>query len=356
MNVVYSFNKRGYEAVYWSREIAAATLPECRFVPFNHDPYLDVALYSRAQLLDNLYYQRDPRLLALYRDLQSLLAAEGADVLLVDNCFPYHPDWLRGLDVYKVLRTSDGPIAAYDRDFAYLHAYDHVLYHSPAYSADLSMEEKLRYCGARRIDFWPLALFDTAFDAQGSEDTLFERPRDIDVLFIGALHFTKMPVLAALKKAFGRRFRLHGLAGWKRNLYFNARHGWTGWVRPVAFEDVVPLYRRAKIGVNLHNRGQYTVGNYRLFDLAGNGVMQLSDGGAYLSHFLEPDREVVGFSDLDELIEMIRYYLANENARMELARNAYRRVMRDHRFSWRMRQLSSVLGNALRDRRVRACN
>jgi len=42
---------------------------------------------------------------------------------MVDTCPPYHPDWLCKLPVFKVLRVADGPLAAYDRDFAYAHAY-----------------------------------------------------------------------------------------------------------------------------------------------------------------------------------------------------------------------------------------
>jgi len=33
---MYSFNKKGYEAECWSREIAAASSSGVAFVPFNH--------------------------------------------------------------------------------------------------------------------------------------------------------------------------------------------------------------------------------------------------------------------------------------------------------------------------------
>ena len=55
LTIVYSFNKRGLEAGYWLREIAAASNDQFRFVPFNHDPFLSPSLYIRGQLLDNLY-------------------------------------------------------------------------------------------------------------------------------------------------------------------------------------------------------------------------------------------------------------------------------------------------------------
>lgn len=347
MKIVYSFNKRGAESAYWTREIAAASIGDTRFIAFNHDPYVDVARYARAQALDELYYQRDAGLERMYRDVTELLRAEGADVLLVDNGMPYHPEFLRGLPVYKVLRTSDGPMTAYDRDFAYLHAYDHVLYHSPAYSRDLGMAEKLAYCGCRNADFWPLALFDALHAPALSEDAVFAHERDIDVVFVGALMVNKMPMLAKVKQALGRRFVMHGLTSWKRNLYFNARFGFPGWVKPIAIEEYAPLYQRAKIGINVHNRGKYTIGSYRLFDLPGNGVMQLSDGDEYLSAYFEPGKEVVGYSSEDDLVAKIRHYLEHGDERAAIARAGYRRVMRDHRIGTRLHQAADLIANGM---------
>lgn len=343
LTIVYSFLKKGFEGDYWTREIAAASNDRVRFIPFNHAPYVDVARYQRAQALDNLYFDRDPGLLRMYDDVRQLIASTGAGALLVDNIFPYHPDWLKGLAVYKVLRTSDGPLASYDRDIAYLHAYDHVLYHSPAHSRELTMAEKLAYCHAKRYDFWPLALFDRFFDQTRTEDDLVSQPRDIDLIFIGALFVNKMPLLARVKKVFGRRAHIYGLTNWKRNAYFNVKFGFPGWIRPISFEEYVPLYQRSKIGINVHNRGMYTVGSYRLFDLPGNGVMQISDGGPFLADFYAVGTEIVGYDDTDDLIAKIRYYLDHEDERHDIVRRAHRRVMRDHRIGHRLQQAGELI-------------
>lgn len=339
MKILYSFNKRGYEAEFWTREINAASDVDVQFIPFNHDPYLDSWLYSRAQLLDNLYYDRHPGLGRLYADVELRIREEKIDAIIVDNCPPYHPDWLRELPLYKVLRTSDGPVCAYERDFAYVHAYDYVLYHSPAYSRDMGMEEKLFYVGAKHSELWPLGLFDAALDNTVSEDALFQKQRDIDVIFIGAQHVGKMPFIAKIKKSLGGRCRIFGLTNLKRNLYFNLRFGFPGWVRPVPFEQYIPLYQRAKIGFNLHNRGEYTVGSYRLYELPANGVMQISDGGKHLHSFFDVSNEIVGYESADDLIEKINYYLTHENERLRIARHGYRRVMSDYRFSVLLRNI-----------------
>ena len=331
MIILYSFNKKGFEADYWQREIAAASTPEYVFVPFNHGVFLDPNKYIRAQLLDNLYYERHGSLMKMYEAFEELIRATRASVVIVDNCFPYHPDYLAKIKIYKVLRITDGPISAYDRDFAYLHAYDQVLYHSPAYSRDMNIEDKLRYCGQTNIDFLPIGFFDAMTDRRKTEETiLLKQRRDIDIIFVGALHFTKMPLMAKLKKALGGHLKMHGIASWKRNVYYNIKYGFPGWLTPLKFEDYVPLYQRSKIGVNIHNRGKYTVGNYRLFELPANGVMQISDGGEYLNQFFRVGDEIVGYDSTQELIELIEYYLNHDAERERIALNGFRRVHKDY--------------------------
>lgn len=346
MKILYSFNKRGAEAAFWEREIARASTDAVRFLPFNHDPYLSPNRYLRAQQLDTLYHDRDPGLMRLYADIESRLREDHVDVILVDTCPPYHPDWLRRIPAFKVLRIADGPVSAYDRDFAYAHAYDLVLYHSPAYSRDLEMGEKLQYVGANRAAFWPLGVFDAAFDPTLPADELLSLERDIDVVFVGALHLGKMPFLAKVKKALGARCRMHGLASVKKNLYFNVKYGFPGWVTPIQQADYVRLYQRAKLGFNVHNRGKFTVGSYRLFELPANGVMQLSDGDEYLRSFFDEGNEIVGYATADDLIDKIRFYLDHDDERKRIAANAHRRVMRDYRIEHLLHRAADIIREA----------
>lgn len=350
MKIIYSFNKSGFEAEYWQREIIGASNYKHTFIPFNHGAYLNPFLYHRAQLLDNVYYSRHPGLLRMYADLEHLIAETGAKALIVDNWFPYHPEFLKKHTIYKVMRTTDGPLTAYDRDFAYLHAYDHVLYHSPAYSRDLGMEDKLLYCGAKCVDFWPLASFDALCDPFKTEMDILSSQRDIDLIFVGALYVNKMPLIAAVKKAFGRRLRLHGLTNIKKNLYFNLKFGFPGWVSPLPFTQYVPFYQRAKIGINVHNRGDYTVGSYRLFDLPANGVMQISDGGQYLEQFYAVGEEIESYRNADDLIDKVKYYLKHDEERERIALNGFMRVRKDYNIAGLLIKAGDLINNGIERR------
>jgi hypothetical protein len=341
LDFVYSFNKRGFEAEYWKREIEAASNSVHCFHPFNHGAFLEPAEYVRAQLLDNLYYRRHPGLLQMYAALRSLLEESRARVLVVDNCFPYHPEFLRGLPVFKVIRLTDGPMSAYDRDFAYLHAYDHVLYPRSAYSSDIDLPTKLRYCGARSMDFWPLGSFNAMCDPSRSEAVLLDQTRDVDVVFVGALHLDKMPMLASIKRKLGRRLRMHGLTTWKRNAYFNVKFGFPGWIAPISFDQYVPLYQRSRIGINVHLRGSGTLAGYRLFDLPANGVMQISDGGSHLNEFFKVGEEIESFEDASDCVEKVEYYLVHEDERRRMAENALRRVRAEYAFAHLLNKMAT---------------
>lgn len=352
MNILYSYNKKGDEAEYWEKEIAAASTESYRFVPFNHGKYLDPIYYNRAQLLDNLYYKKDTRLIGLYQAFENVISECQIDAVVVDNKFPYHPDYLRGIPIYKALRTTDGPMAAYDRDFAFLHAYDLVLYHTPGYSRDMGMEEKLRYCGAKATAFWPLGLFNRMHDTSKNERTILGHERDIDVVFIGATHLDKMPIITKVKKALGKKCVVYGMSTWKRNLYIAWKYRYPHWTRPITIDEYARIYQRAKIGFNVHNRGKYTLGGYRFFDLPGNGVMQISDGDEYLSTFFKVGDEVIGYADADELIGKIEYYLENDNERQRIALNGFIRVNKEYKHNYLMQKLGNILEERVALRRL----
>ena len=332
MKIVYSFNKVGSEAAGWEKEIAAASDGQISFFPFNHGAIVDPSQYATAQALDLLYQRSDRRLLRLYEAFEEYLKATAADAVIVTNCPPYHPDYLRRLRIYKVLYSADDPGATYLINIPYLHAYDHVFFVAPTYSRDLDMKGKMTYAGKINADWLPISVFDFEYEADRSEDDLFSQPRDIDIIYVGGFWRQKLGVLAEVRRAFGRRFRMYGFFKLRHNLFMKVRYGYSGWVSPVSVEERVSLYQRAKIGINIH-WSEYGLGNQRLYHLPANGVMQISDCEDNLHHVFEPDREIVGYRGTDDLIDKLKHFLVNDSERLAIAKRAYRRTMRDYRLA-----------------------
>ena len=169
MKIVYSFNKTGYEADCWTREIKAASDGRFEFIPFNHGAHVNPDLYPDAWSLNRLYQARHTGLLKLYAELDTVIKRTGAGALIVVNCPPYHPEFLRTLGVYRVLFSQDDPDATYKRNIPYLHAYQHVFFCDPVHSPDLDMEAKMRACGMVNADWVPISVMDYAFDPAQSE-------------------------------------------------------------------------------------------------------------------------------------------------------------------------------------------
>ena len=353
MRILYSFNKPGYEGECWDKEIRDASTSELTFVPFNHQNYLDPRSYETAARLDGLYRAGDSRLLAMYRDVEKVLREQRIDAMIVANCPPYHPDFLRTLDVYKALYSADDPGATYLINIPYLHAYDHVFFVAPTYSATMDMRSKMLDAGARNADWLPISVFDFECDPARSREVIQAQRRDIDIIYVGGFWRQKLETLARVKKAFGRRVSLFGMFRMKHNVYLNVRFGARAWVRPVSHQERVALYQRAKLGFNLHY-DNFGLGNQRLYHLPANGVMQISDCAPHLDRVFEPGKEIVGFNTVDELIDRIGHYLAHDDERMEIAMRGYERTMRDYRFATVTRHAAQLLRDGMAHARPRS--
>jgi len=120
--------------------------------------------------------------------------------------------------------------------------------------------------------------------------------------------------------------------------------------RRIIPEEYVKIFCGTEINLNLHSSterdgvdpgGDFI--NPRTFELASCGAFQLVDRRKLLPSVFEEDKEVVCFSDRQELIEKIEYYLANPEARSRIALAARERVLRDHTYTQRIREMMSII-------------
>jgi len=87
----------------------------------------------------------------------------------------------------------------------------------------------------------------------------------------------------------------------------------------------------------------------RVFEVAGSGACLMSDAWEGLEQFLTPGEEVVAVRDGQDVVEAL-LGLAPETLR-RIGQAGRERVLREHTYDRRARQLHEVLGTALRARR-----
>jgi len=154
---------------------------------------------------------------------------------------------------------------------------------------------------------------------------------DIDVSFVGAAYGFRRDVAAYLARH-GVPVRTFG-AGWRGG----------GWA-----PDLAALFNRTRINLGMGGI-EYSEALTNLkgrdFEVPGTG------GGAYLTSYnpdlalhFEVGAEVLCYRNRDELLELIRYYLARPDEAAAIARRGRERCLREHRWLHRYQRVLGMLG------------
>lgn len=122
----------------------------------------------------------------------------------------------------------------------------------------------------------------------------------------------------------------------------------SGWPHSVWVEDIVAIINRSMINLGMGGIGyteSLTNVKGRDFEIPGTG------GGVYLTSF-NPDlaqsfvvgEEILCYNNHDEMLELIRYYLARPEEARAIAARGRERCLREHRWLHRYRKILEILG------------
>lgn len=153
-----------------------------------------------------------------------------------------------------------------------------------------------------------------------------------DVSFIGQKHGIRPQILDALYQA-GIKVDLFGS-------YWDGYPNWHGYL--TNFEDVLQVFNQSKICLNLSNPWHVNTMPQikgRHFEIPQCGGFQLSTPADDLQSYFENDSEICVVNSIETLIQKIDYYLKNEDQRLVLASNGYKRMQKDHQWSNRFKDI-----------------
>lgn len=260
-------------------------------------------------LLDRLWRRGEPKLMRMYEALAEKL--QGRDVLIHFNGANLHPEFLQQLDVLKIYHCADDPESTPLLSKPVAHSYDiHMI-------SNIATLDMYRAWGLPNVYFWPLGSLISESDV---EDLNVDNIRDLYVRTIPVVFF------GALGGVYNRRTRrIMRLAKHFPEAYFAG----SGWARGfVNWEDMWAMYRKAQIGWNVHNSSGPI--NFRTYDLAAHGVLQICDNKSHLGQIYKLGTEAIGFETVEECIDLTRYYLAHPEEQREIAARGWMRWRSDY--------------------------
>jgi hypothetical protein len=159
--------------------------------------------------------------------------------------------------------------------------------------------------------------------------TPLEMVQDIDVSFVGQPHGKRKEVINYLQRR-GVNIRAFG----------------NGFETRLSFDQMVQMYCRSKINLNLSNTANSlsTQIKGRLFEVPACNAFLMTDIAEEMEKYYDLDTEVCTFSDPADLVEQIRFYLANPGLRNQIADAGYQRTIREHTYEHRFNDVFSKAG------------
>ena len=168
---------------------------------------------------------------------------------------------------------------------------------------------------------------------EASDPDLFRvdsSPKLYDVCFVGARYGVRERMVGALQKE-GITVQAYG----------------DGWARGRLPTDSIPrLFAQSKIvlgcGTILHCEDFYAL-KMRDFDGPMSGSLYMTHDNPDLYELFVPNREIVLFRKLPEMIAKVKYYLGHDEEREQIARAGQVRAARDHTWQQRFQALMTKL-------------
>jgi hypothetical protein len=179
-------------------------------------------------------------------------------------------------------------------------------------------------------------------------DRLGQTTTEHQVVFVGALNGLRhRRGNAAIARA-ARRLPLqvwgYDLRGWPPWSPLRRHYNGEAWGI-----EMFRILASSRIVLNRHiaDARQYA-NNMRLYEATGVGALLVTDAKENLADLFDPGSEVVAYTDASDLVNQVRRYLADEDARDEIAAAGQARTLREHTYAVRMRELVPLLESRLR--------
>ena len=197
----------------------------------------------------------------------------------------------------------------------------------------------------------------------------FTKKRDIDVSFLGSLflnnklHLGRVEIIYKLIKNFENSYVAINFAKYflvdlillildsiinftfikDIKLFYKIIYIFLFSKKPLFGKDMLDILKKSKILINKHIEDTEYAGNMRLFEATGSGSMLITDYKKDLENLFDLDDEIIVFNNNDELFDLTNYYLINDEIRLEIAKNGYKKTFDVHNYQNRVNELDKFI-------------
>lgn len=147
--------------------------------------------------------------------------------------------------------------------------------------------------------------------------------------------------LACVKATLPFKPLIAGDAGWLKLL--GRQKGWRYQAELNYYAELPRFYPCQDINFNCTSQQMKGAVNQRVFDVPAAGAFLLTDSRAQMERLFEPGREVICYASPREAGELIAYYLENPAERKKISAAARRRILAEHLYEHRLRDLTATM-------------
>ena len=98
------------------------------------------------------------------------------------------------------------------------------------------------------------------------------------------------------------------------------------------YSEMPYVFSHSKINLNITLKSIHSGIPLRCMDIMGNGGFLISNFQEDFLDYFVPDEDFVYYTDADDLLNKIDYYLSHEKERKEIAENGHQKVKKNHSF------------------------
>ena len=210
-----------------------------------------------------------------------------------------------------------------------------IPYYDTIFISDLGHESEWKEHGAKNINVLPISAgspntFQKIIDKVGDN-------KIYDVAFIGSLHGVHYHKLKILDFLISKGVDINI---WTPELSGNSIDDFPrikSRVKGLAYgRKMVKIFAQSKIALNIHILTQPCGGNLRLFEIPVAKTLQIADKCP--SDWFIDGHEIVLFKNNNDLLSKINYYLNNDQERMRICNNGFKRLVKEHTYEHRVKK------------------